>query len=144
MIKVAGFWNFGWTVPLDEFHLWNMVRRDFEVDELIMCPVTGIDRKVTEYKHLNDILDNVFKKTPDIIPVFIDEAGETWLKDFEHPPNCIYILGKTSYSAYRSNDKKGRSIKIRTPANRAMLEPHQALAIVLYDRMIKNGNYSNR
>jgi hypothetical protein len=136
-VKVVGFWNFGWTVPISEFHLWEMIVRDFHVHEHIMCPVSGIDRKVTEYKNMIDMFDNVFKKNPGIIPVFIDEEGEVELQEFDHPSNALYILGKTSYSAWKSNGKKGRSVRIQTPAENSMLEPHQALAIVLYDRMLK-------
>lgn len=134
MIKVAGFWNFGWTTPIEEFHLWNMVRRDFEVDEFIMCPVTGIQKNVTEHKDLQEVIDN-----NDLTIVFVDESGETWLEDFEHPKNVLYILGKTSFSAYRSVAGSGKfiSVKIRTPAGKALLEPHQAISIVLYDRMLK-------
>lgn len=140
MIKVVGTWEFGWNTPIKEFDLWAFPLRDLGVDEYIMYPKSGIQAKVTEF---ND-LDEVIEVNSGLTPVYIDEHGETPLTEFEHPKNALYICGKASYSPYMSKKKNGViSVKIETVQNKALLWGHQAACLVLYDRMIKNGNSGN-
>lgn len=140
MIKICGHWERGYVAPFFEWNLWQYPMRDFGVKELIMCPITGIDRKVIEFKNIAEVIE----ANQDLTPVFIDEDGEIWLEDFTHPENALYIAGKVGYSPYKSQTKKVISVKVRTIQNKGLLWGHQAICIVLYDRMMKNGNNSNR
>ena len=136
MIKVAGMWEFGWSTPITEYDLWNFPLRDFAVDEWYMSPVTGIAKN--NLSELANIKESI-ELNPDLVPVYIDEKGETELQDFEHPENVLYILGRAASSPYTSNGSTGLSIRIQTPAMGGMLWPHQCIAMVLYDRMQKSG-----
>ena len=130
MIKVAGCWELGYNTPIMEYDLWHFPLRDFGVDEFIMTPVSGINKKVTEYKLVQDAID----ANPTLIPVFVDEKGSTELEDFEHPEDVLYILGNAGNTQYKN---KGFSVKVKTIANKGLLWPHQAICIVLYDRIKK-------
>lgn len=127
MIKVAGFWELGYSTPLQEFDLWSYPLREYGVDEFIMCPVSGINEKVTEYKDIEQVLE----ANKDLTPVYVDEKGEIELENFEHPKNALYIFGKASYSPL---NKKSLSVKIITPSNKGMLWPHQCACMLLDHR----------
>jgi hypothetical protein len=129
LVKVAGIWERGWMAPITEFDLWAFPLRDFGVDEWIMTPVSGIAEKVTEFKNMGAVIE----ANSDLIPVYVDEKGETPLSQFEHPDNALYILGKAGRSEFR----KGISVKIETKEDSGLLWPHQAICVVLYDRKSK-------
>lgn len=131
-VKVAGCWEQGWTTPIMEYDLWKFPLQDFKVDEFIMTPVSGISKKITEYKDIQEVIDN----NPDLVPVFVDENGTTDLEDFEHPENALYICGRVSYSPMKLF-KDTLSVKVVTPAEGGRLWPHQAISIVLYNRFKK-------
>lgn len=129
MIKVVGTWEFGYSTPLAEFDQWNFPLRDFGCDEFIMWPVTGIQKKVTEYNTLDEALD----ANPDLTVVCVDENGAIPLAHFEHPENAIYVLGKAGYSCM--NQREVHQVRIEHSVGR--LWPHQCMAILLYDRLMK-------
>lgn len=129
MIKVAGVWERGWTTPIMEFDLWAFPLRDFEVDEFIMCPVSGIKKAVTEYENI----EQVIKANPKLTPVFVSEDGEKELAEFKHPRNALYILGCVSYTPAPG---KAKSVRVATAKNMGLLWPHQAICIVLRDRWL--------
>lgn len=138
MIKVAGVWELGWNTPIIEFDLWNFPLRDFGVDEFIMTPISGINKKVTEFNNIQEVIDN----NNDLTTVFIEEYGETDLKDFEHPQNALYVLGKAGYSPLKALNGQ-ISVKIPTICNKGLLWPHQAICIVLNDRVSKYDSNNN-
>lgn len=130
MIEVAGIWELGWSAPITEYTQWEMVMREFGIERLNMAPVSGIKKRlVEEHRTVEDILD----AKPQLTPVFVDENGEVALHEFEHPDNALYVFGKVTYSPFSAMAKKHRSIRIETPKP-GMLMPHQALAVVMYDR----------
>jgi hypothetical protein len=137
MIKVAGIWEQGWNTPFLEFDLWVYPLRDFEVDEFYMTPITGIQKKVNE----KATIEEVIAENKDLDVVWIDEAGETLLSEFKHPENALYIMGKTQKKPMVGLKKRGDfSVRIETKkdkSNNGMLWAHQAISIVLYDRLIK-------
>lgn len=135
MIKVVGTWELGYNTPLIEYDLWAFPLRDFGVDEFIMSPISGIDRKKF-FKEEVDI-PTVVKNNPDLVPIYLDEKGTTLLQDFEHPDNALYILGKASYSPWIAGGSVGISVKIPTSFNGGLLWPHQVICMTLYDRMMK-------
>lgn len=141
MIKVAGLWELGWNTPIMEYELWAYLLQDFGIDEWIMSPVSGIDKpNITEVVDIRATIN----QNPDITPVYLEENGKTPLSEFKHPKDVMYILGKASFSPWLSNNKKGISVRIEMPVARGGLWPHQAIGIVLYDRMLKNGSNNNR
>jgi len=140
MIKVVGCWEFGWNTPFMESNLWRFPLSDFGVDEWIMTPVSGIkSSKVIEFEDIVSVIDS----NPELTVVFIDEEGETSLSDYCHPENALYILGRASYSPFKTLKERGESVRIETCKNKGLLWGHQAAGIVLYDRMKKYGNNNN-
>ncbi|MCK5432428.1 MAG: hypothetical protein KAJ03_06770 [Gammaproteobacteria bacterium] len=140
IVKVLGFWEQGWNTPILEYDLLHFPVAEYEVQELIMSPVSGIAKQVTEVSGIDDAL----KMNPDLTPVFVDEKGETPMQDFEHPEDALYILGKASYSPYkRFEGTHPKSVRVETPTNRGRMWAHQAMCLVLYDRFIKNGPNNN-
>ena len=134
MIKVAGLWELAWSTPIMEYDLWAFVAQDFGVDEWIMSPVSGISRpRITE---VPDIMEFIKNEDQEAL-VFVEEEGETDLADFVHPENATYILGRTSLSPWIANKRQGTSIRIPTPGQVGGFWGHQAIGIVLYDRLMK-------
>ena len=130
MVEVAGIWEQGWTIPLVEYNEWEMVAQEFGVDAIHMTPKTGVNGGLLiEYESIDALLS----ARPGLEIVFVDEEGETDLTDFEHPENALYVMGRVGCSAFRLRGKGHLSVSIPTP-KRGHLWPHQALAIVLYDR----------
>ena len=48
MIKVVGCWELGWNTPILEYDLYHFITKEYQIDELIMTPVSGINKKITE------------------------------------------------------------------------------------------------
>ena len=135
VVKISGCWELAWNTPIKEKDLW-MLLRDFGVDEWCMSPISGIDHgKVTEYRDHTEAI----KKNPKLKVIYVDEAGEKPLSSFRHPKNCLYVFGRASMSPWVADGKPEKcSIRIDTPKNKALLWPHQAASIVLYDRFMKS------
>ncbi len=130
MIEAAGIWEQGWSVPLTESDQWEVVLREFGLERLNMTPVTGIVRSwIHEYPSIEALLED--RSHLDI--VFVDESAEVELTEFQHPENALYVFGRSSYSPFREGYQ---SVKIQTEKP-GMLWPHQAFAIVLYDRGLR-------
>jgi hypothetical protein len=137
IVKVAGIWEIGWNTPYSEYDLWEYPLKDFGVDEWYMTPVTGIAKQLTEVHELQDAIS----QNPDLQVVFVDEKADTPLKDFVHPENVLYVLGRTSISPYISYKREqDMGVRIETKPiepSGGLLWSHQAISIVLYDRLMK-------
>lgn len=138
MIVVAGIWELGWNTPIKEWDLWYHPMRDFGVDEIAMTPISGINKKgIREFGSVEEMIQHYQ------LPVIMcDEKGKTTLKEFEHPKDALYLFGKASYSPI-GIVPEAKSLVIPTVQNKGLLWPHQAACIILYDRLLKNGNYNN-
>jgi len=133
MIEVAGIWEQGWNVPLTESDLWDMAMREFGVERLNMTPISGIARPwIHEYRCIDTLLEDRSHLTP----VFVDESAEVELSEFQHPEDALYIFGRVSYSPFAHRGEGYQSLHIHS-TKPGMLWPHQALAIVLYDRGLR-------
>jgi len=137
-VKIAGLWELGWNTPIKEIELWEYPLRDYDVNGLIMAPVSGIANNfVTERHDLSVALDEHRQQGYQV--VFVDEKGTTDLAEYTHPTqDTIYVFGKASLSplaAYSSS--QDQSVRITTKNNLATLWPHQAAVLVLHDRMAK-------
>lgn len=137
-VKIVGLWELGWNTPIKEIDLWEFPLRDFGVDAFYMCPVSGIEHSMVEERHsLEDLLKEA--REDGITVVFVDEKGTTPLKNFRHPENVLYVFGKSGLNPLTAyGQKEDLSVVIETKANGGMLWPHQAAAIVLYDKMKKS------
>ena len=134
MIKIAGIWEQGWNTPIKEYDLWWYMLREFDVNEFIMTPVSGIDADVTEMKSLEDAI----KANPELTVVHVDEDGESDLLGFTHPENALYVFGRTSNSSLVYKTEGHLSVRIPTPNNFAGFWANQVAALVLYDRYLKS------
>lgn len=133
MIEVAGAWELGWSSPITEIDHWGMAMRSFGVERISMTPVSGIQSKfLDEYPTIEELLE----AKQDMTFVFVDEEGETELKNFYHPKNALYIFGKANRTPFPTYGKDHLSVRIDCPLM-GMLWPHQAMSIVLYDRINK-------
>lgn len=131
MIQVAGTWELGWSAPHTEMTQWWSVMRSFEIPMLHMTPVSGLDHKLLrEHTSFDEMLDEAGR---DLTPVFVHEDGECELRDFVHPDNALYVFGKANFSPFAAYGKGELSVRIDCQ-KMGMLWPHQALAIVMYDR----------
>lgn len=138
MIVVAGIWEDGWNTPIKELDLWHYPLRDFAVDELAMTPVSGIaTNKVKEFHTVEDIVEHY-----DLPVIICTEHGETDLVDFKHPKDALYIFNRTSGGELPVTP--AHTLKIRTGLNKGMLWGHQAASIILYDRLLKDGDNDSR
>lgn len=121
-----------------EHDQWLYPLQEFGVDGWYMSPVSGIAKspKLTEVADLQEAID----ANPDLTVVWVEEFGETPLRDFKHPENALYITGRTSLSPIKSGMSKQehKSVRIETVVNGGGLWGHQAIAMVLYDRMTKS------
>ena len=136
-ILVAGIWELGWNVPLNESWLWTFPLREFGVMNWHMTPVTGIihneshtDMVLTEHHTTQEMVQSI---PPEYVRVFIDEKGATPLKDFKHPKNAAYLFGKAGESPISCKREEDVSVYIPTIANNGVMCPHQVLVAVLYD-----------
>jgi len=142
-VGVGGLWELGWSAPISEADLWRYPARDFAVDRWCMSPVSGIFNKhVVEYEHVEDLLE----ANRDLTIVFVDEHAEVELGDFEHPDDAFYMFGKANSTPYPHFARDGDlAVRFDTVSGtQGLVWPHQALAIVLYDREVKGrGNNGN-
>jgi tRNA(Leu) C34 or U34 (ribose-2'-O)-methylase TrmL len=147
MIAIAGCWDL-WENPEQEYLVhWRFMIKHFGLDALYMTPVTGsintdvLDCTETPFFELPTHGD-VMEVNPKLTPVIVDENGATLLKDFIHPENALYLFGKTGYSVKDVLSNEIASVRIPSWSKNekdslGLLHPHQAAAIVLYDRMNK-------
>lgn len=136
IIKIAGLWEFGWSCPVQELSYWTYPMKDFGVQEICMCPVTGIqpDNQVqlVEYNEISDIIN----ANPNLTVVFVDEHGETSLCNFVHPQNALYIFGKAGQAPIATYKREGDlSVSISTCQNLGLLWGHQAAVLTMFHRM---------
>lgn len=134
MVRVAGLWELGWNTPIKEVDLWEYPLRDFEVEAFYMAPISGIRHAMVQERNS---IEEIIKECGDYSLVFVDERGKIPLKEFEHPKKALYIFGKASESTMPMAKHGDHTLRIETRINRGMLWPHQAAALVLYDRLMK-------
>lgn len=145
MIKVAGCWDelLLPSAAIEYNSRWKFLVRGFELDGIYMSPVTGF---VEAHRTSADMRDHVIEvenimeavdDNPELVPVLVDECSPNPLQTFEHPSDVIYLFGRTGQSFY--GGWKGASVGIEYPgALSSYLQPDQAAALVLYDRMVKS------
>jgi len=136
MIKLAGIWEVGWNTPITEMHLWEMVVREFGVDQLYMTPVSGI---ANEYVDERMTMQEVLDENQDMTFVFTDAKSENLLSDFLHPHNALYLFGRVGPDPTNLvRPGVDQVINVQTPYSTGLLWPHQIAAIMLYDRFKKS------
>jgi len=144
MAAVLAHWEWRDMVPMTEAPLWMFPLRDFGIEDWRMVPVSGIKppghkvelREFPTYEAaLDDLRPRVF-----VEPRSHHVAESTWLHDFDHPEDCIYIFGSAHYNPVLFHKRPGDAVvSIKTVQDKGVLWSHQAAAIALYDR-IQRGN----
>lgn len=133
-VKIAGCWDERMlpTSAIEYNSRWKFLVIGFQLNEIYMTPVTGFD-KVTELENLM----NAVSINPELVPVLVDECSSNTLQQFQHPKDALYLFGRTGHSIF--GGWKGKSVGIEYPGElSSYLQPDQAAAIVLYDRMMKS------
>jgi len=134
IVKIAGCWDTSMlpSSAVEYNSRWKFLAIGFELDGFYMAPVTGHDRVI----EVEDIMEAVLAN-PDLVPVLVDECSPNRLQAFEHPQDAIYLFGRTGMSFFGGWD--GVSVSIEPPGElTSYLQPDQAAAIILYDRMVKS------
>jgi hypothetical protein len=133
-VKIAGCWDtLMLPSPAVEYNSrWRFLVRGFDLDGIYMAPVMGCQRVI----EVEDIMEAV-EVNKNLVPVLVDECSPNQLQSFEHPQDALYIFGRTGMSFF--GGWEGVSVSIEHPHKlTSYLQPDQAAAIVLYDRMIKS------
>jgi hypothetical protein len=132
MVKLLWIWEQGWNTPIKEYDLWKFPAMDFQVDELIAVPISGIAADIKEYATVQEAV--IANQSLDLI--VCTEKGGNVLEEFKHPINALYMFSNSGGS---SMDFIGAHtpLRIDTPNNQGLLWGHQAASIVLYDRWLK-------
>ena len=53
-VHIVGRWEWGYLSPMVEANLWNLVMRDFDINEWWMNPVSGVRNNEERYVNLNE------------------------------------------------------------------------------------------
>ena len=145
-VKVAAHWDIGYHAPITESYYWSFVLRDFGVKEWLMTPVSGIKNNEEFLVHLAEFpdYDSMLESCGDLTRVFLEprtrhqNPDTIWLHDFEHPKDCVYIFGSAHYNPTIGHKREGDYVvTIKTNKDGGLLWSNQCLAVVLYDRMLK-------
>lgn len=146
MVKVLGHWELGYHAPITEQFYWSLMLRDFGITDWNMVPRSGItcserDVKLTEWQTYADF----FAFHPGLKRVFIEPLGmhvheSTWLHQFTHPEDCVYVFGSAHYNPVIANRRQDFDpvVTIKTQQDAGVLWADQACALVLYDRQVKS------
>ena len=147
MIAVAGHWEIGYSTPIQEANYWNLVLRDFGVSEWAMWPVSGVRHneqhkvRLREFHDLPAILDH-YAHLPRVYLEPRRSFGSdetTWLHDFKHPEDCLYIFGSAHFNPTIGHVQDRDSVvSIATVDNAGVPWAFQCLMVVLYDRLVKS------
>jgi hypothetical protein len=147
MVKVVGYWDRWFQHKENEYDVcWRFMLRHFGVDQIIMLPNLGVREKLpldytdTELVEMASVEEAILAN-PDLVPIIVDERGTTTLREFTHPENVLYIFGRTGFNpldVLQPWDGQAVNIEGNSPyVGDALLHPHQACSIMLYDRMMK-------
>jgi len=138
MVVVAGMWELGWNTPEKEFSLWHFPLQDFGVEDFYMTPIVEFQNAFIRQRQS---MKEVIEECGGLTKVFVDERSDVELQDFEHPDDALYIFGKANHPQFLNlKREEDMAVKIMTQENLGLMWPHQAMLVILYDRIIKNGS----
>jgi len=141
VIRVVGHWDIWQTPEIEHGIHWRFLMRFFGVERLCMIPETPWQKQPSA----DDVplvecgtLEHALSSLEGYTPVVVDENGTTDLDAFVHPADALYVFGCTGKSALVG--WTGASIHIQSAVGEAapLLQPAQACALVLYDRLRKS------
>lgn len=144
MIKILGHWEAGYMAPMMESFHWSFVLRDFSVTDWNMVPVSGIMNNEQLHVELSEweTYDKFFEQETSLTRVFMEprtskQPDTTWLHDFEHPEDCVYIFGSAHYNPTIAHKRdQDIVVSIKTNKDSGLFMANQCLALVLYDRNV--------
>lgn len=73
---------------------------------------------------------------PGVPVVVLEEQGDTLLRDFVHPEDCVYVFGRSCLNGIQNMVKHDHVVRIATPKEICLFGV-SAVSIVLYDRLMK-------
>ena len=117
-----------------EIDLWRFMMAEFIIDELIMSPISGITNNLV--KEVVSLAQAI-KDNPLLDVVHVTADADVDLADFAHPLNALYLFGTANLDTVSCMKEGHQAVRIPTVMNQAGLWPHQAAAIILYDRNLK-------
>ena len=128
---------------MESFH-WSFVLRDFSVTDWNMVPVSGIMNNEQLHVELSEweTYDKFFEQETSLTRVFMEprtskQPDTTWLHDFEHPEDCVYIFGSAHYNPTIAHKRdQDIVVSIKTNKDSGLFMANQCLALVLYDRNV--------
>ncbi len=146
MVFVLGAWDLSYHAPITEQYYWSFPLRDFGVAEWHMSPVSGIRNR--EYRQVKltewPDYDSFFEAHPDLPRVFLEPRTKhqnpdtTWLHDFTHPEECVYVCGSAHYNpTLRHCREEDTVVTVKTAIDNGVMWGHQAACVALYDRLQK-------
>ena len=145
-VEVLGNWDIGYHAPITEQFYWAFPLRDFNVDIWNMMPVSGIRNKEANQIEMREWerYEDYFEANPDKTRVFLEPRTKhhnpdtTWLHDFDHPEDCVYILGSAHYNpTVHHCREQDHVVTVKTPCDKGLMWADQVICITLYDRMVK-------
>lgn len=117
------------------FYIFSM--QAFGADTLILINgpeiKQGYDIEFEQYATIEEALE----KHPDCKVVTITGEAEQTLQGYEHPENCLYMVGN-DYAEVPEID--GDHIRIDNSKDSKVLWSHNCVSITLYDRYVKCGS----
>lgn len=146
MIKVVGNWELSWNTPIKEAELWNFLLRDFQISEWYMWPISGIKHSEDHSVNLHErqTLEEVLEENKDIPHVYVEPYNPAFpdikpqdLREFEHPEDVLFIFGTAHFNPATRAREQDKILMVPTIENKGVLWPHQCLAVILYDRLVK-------
>jgi hypothetical protein len=146
VIVVAGHWDIGYLTPIIEHYRWALPLRDFDVDEWAMCPVAGILNTEKSRLPLREFPDYEAMLTfyADLPRVFLEprtprqNPATTWLHEFTHPTDALYVLGSAHYNPTIQHARDGDTVvSVKTARDGGVLWSPQVATLALYDRQVK-------
>ena len=118
--------------------MWKQISSAFEVDRLIFSPPKLNQQKPEEYNSIPDALIS-----SECHPVFMTPDKGIPLSEYTHPDQAIYVFGNAQDDNLRWVNSESDIVCIRTPAAVDFFGI-SAVAIVLYDRLLKEKSNGNR
>ena len=132
-VTLLGLWESGWLEPKVEAFMWRQLAGAYDVDELALCPQRLSPRtNLSQFETVGAALRELSGT-----PVFLDPSRGEELSSFVHPPDAVYVFGRSGDNNHRWADGAA-FVRIATPAPVDFFALNAA-AIVLYDREAKRG-----
>lgn len=137
MVTVLGMWECGWMdAERTERRIWKQTIQAFGVDSWGMCDVHGGPfTSPRQFADLGAMLAAHPGRKTFLIPPGRTDSAQS-LELYAHPVNAIYVFGNSGESLVGHVTDSDDVVSICTPVEADMFG-HAAVAVALYDRLVK-------